>query len=1175
MTVAKSCEQDGLIVSFFFFRTDSKRNNPAALMLAIAHGLAVAHPLVREEIDSRIAADRSIFGARLEKQFQELVLQPTTKSYAQEAAADPSFALRDSRLVIIDGLDECGNEEVQLRILTSISSAYQQDPDFPLRFLITSRPEAWVREAFDAPPLLEITKAITLDDTFGPAEDIRRYYIHEFEDICSSAKYRDVHFPDPWPKQYDLNRLVRSSDGQFAYASTAVKFVRLPRSNPLDQLRLILDSTVDRGPSDSPFQALDSLYLVVLRNDKPNPEQILPILAAVIVLRLEGIRTCPAFIELLLGLQPGDVSLRLRTMHSVLDIRGWDDDINVYHTSFTDFLTSEARSQEFYIDISAQRHFVGWQWLQALSRSRIIGYNFDRLEPSLLWLFFTRWIDFCVNRTKPTPGLLDSLQDIDISAFFFVSLDSLFQNESTVHRRMALTPMGMPYEFIMMCTTEGCTTLDAAFSKMITWLDPDVCPSPGSQEYITFQQAGPDPVDSDIVKRFKERIPKCFHAQVFYNPIRHTPNPSGVIPFAVLFGTRTKLEFKLGGRAGELFMRYDIRDQPDEPPILFWITGCYCHNSGSWEYIPYHPCRQIYETACLQAVRDIVLKFCSIDPNNFPSSEDEVQTIFCNLLDTSLLQHCAFEPELFDLCEKFFSYAQGRSLFVMTANESEARRIKLMGWLETCPDSYAHEARALRYQLCLFFLTAHSNPVLLNEVDHFYRYILNAQPDPDKILAILSAIIILPDWIEPSPEIVELLLGFSPGEVDQTLQSMHSILVIRGQKNGIRVCHPSFATYLVDQTRSGDFYVDRSAQHYYLARQWLQAISRSRIDGYSSDQLFKPSTYALFTGWIAFCTALPGPTSGLLDDLQKLDLGALFFCTQVMLSPNRWADITGSYDPTWDGTFSKMVSWLRSSTKRVDPTFMERFTKPPRSFHLKVSSGFPENEPEIIHWTVLVTTCHKTGSELTRRAKKAFLRYASGEGSPPLPVRITGCYCDDSESDATHPGHRAYQAACLQTAKAFVSGYCSDDPIESAAPLDNELYSILRNVLDSSLLQHCAFEPELFFTCRAFLSALERRPPSSLSSHGWSKRRTRLLEWLETCPGRYAREAEAEALESCIMSVFPQGALEDWEPWVSSRNVPLPSLETEPLEPYSDSSSSPGSSRSSRQSFYTAASDSE
>ncbi|KAL0572577.1 hypothetical protein V5O48_009381 [Marasmius crinis-equi] len=382
MTLAKSFEDDeddGLVESFFFFRPDPKRNNPAALMLTIAHGLVVTSHSIRQAIDDKITADRSILSARFEKQFEELVLQPVM---AQNLPLSEAPGL----VVIIDGLDECSDEQVQLRILRTITSSFLRFQRFPLRFLICSRPESWICNLLD--PLVDegTIKHIVLDKSSEPARDIRKYFIHEFQEICRSSKYRDVPFPNPWPSPEQLDCLVFRSDGQFSYAATAVRFVKQPYSYPLDQLNAILAYDPALRPSQSTFHKLDCLYHVVLAAN-PNHDQVVPILAAIIVLSsyhgrdVEKSRGLPLpaptleFIELLLDLPPGKVGLTVRAMHSVLNIRGRQDGIRIYHTSFTDYLRDQTRSGDFYINETAQRHFLGQRWLQALSRERIAKYR--------------------------------------------------------------------------------------------------------------------------------------------------------------------------------------------------------------------------------------------------------------------------------------------------------------------------------------------------------------------------------------------------------------------------------------------------------------------------------------------------------------------------------------------------------------------------------------------------------------------------------------------------------------------------------------------------------------------------------------------------------------------------------------------------------------------------------
>ncbi|KAF9256327.1 hypothetical protein L218DRAFT_822459, partial [Marasmius fiardii PR-910] len=49
-------------------------------------------------------------------------------------------------------------------------------------------------------------------------------------------------------------------------------------------------------------------------------------------------------------LPDGQVALTLRPLHSVLRIGGRDDEIDAFHTSFTDFLYDQSRSGIYFLD---------------------------------------------------------------------------------------------------------------------------------------------------------------------------------------------------------------------------------------------------------------------------------------------------------------------------------------------------------------------------------------------------------------------------------------------------------------------------------------------------------------------------------------------------------------------------------------------------------------------------------------------------------------------------------------------------------------------------------------------------------------------------------------------------------------------------------------------------------
>ncbi|KAK1219873.1 hypothetical protein PQX77_017385 [Marasmius sp. AFHP31] len=353
MTVAQACETEGVLASsYFFFRSDPKRSNPFTLIPTIAHDLASTTRLMRNRIEQKISKDPRVLEAKLEVQFHELILGPTLEWSGQRSLwgffTDLPGTPVVSNIVIIDGLDECGDDKAQSRILSIIQSAYREAPDFPLRFLICSRPESWIQEAFADEPLFQLSKTIVLDDSLTTRKDIRRYFIHHFREIATSRKYGQVRFPSPWPSEEDLETLVVRSCGQFIYASTVIKFIWLAYNHPITQLRIILDNALAHRSRTSPYPELDALYDLIL-GAHPDCEELLPILAAILV--LPDNTKSPACIEMLFELPVGQVALTLRVMHSVLNIGGWGDDINLYHTSFRDYLAEQTRSRHFHINI--------------------------------------------------------------------------------------------------------------------------------------------------------------------------------------------------------------------------------------------------------------------------------------------------------------------------------------------------------------------------------------------------------------------------------------------------------------------------------------------------------------------------------------------------------------------------------------------------------------------------------------------------------------------------------------------------------------------------------------------------------------------------------------------------------------------------------------------------------
>ncbi|KAK1219512.1 hypothetical protein PQX77_017765 [Marasmius sp. AFHP31] len=620
LTIAELFAGLGLLTSsFFFFRSDPRRNNPSALILTIAHGLATTTPLMRNHIEQRISTDPTILEARLEEQFHELIFVPAL-IWGKQRSLWGAPAIPN--VVIIDGLDECGNEDTQLRILSIIQSALQEVLHFPLRFLVCSRPEAWIGEAFSDEPLSRLSKNIILDDSLEAREDVRRYFVHHFREIATSRKYRHVQFPSPWPSEQDLGILVGRSCAQFVYAATLVQFIKLAYGHPITHLCIILNSTAEHQPSNIPYHDLDCLYQVIL-SANPIQDELILILVAILILPEYNTEATPAVIEGVLGLPSGQVDLTLRGMYSVLKIGGWKDEIELYHTSFRDYLLDHTRSG---IDIAAQKHIIACWWLQGLSIDRLqnwrygpIYYVSQRLLICSTYPFnlsnhqfydmecfnAVGWIPLCMSIPKPTLDLLDNLWSVDLGAVFSWWMDS---GDTRTWKKVF------------------------HFGDLVSWVKKYPCGGTSEVELV------------EALVHKLQGLPRCFHLVW----------PPGVEP-------QQKIMYGIAQYATECphFLRLDTGNIDwDQQPVL--LSECRCNLSGEQE--SHNPQHIAYQDACMEYAKALTSKFAEMIAQGDREEAGpgiRLEEIFCNLVESALLKHCCLGTELFLLCQTFFKLVKG------------------------------------------------------------------------------------------------------------------------------------------------------------------------------------------------------------------------------------------------------------------------------------------------------------------------------------------------------------------------------------------------------------------------------------------------------------------------------------------------------------------------------------
>ena len=163
--LAESCHSENLLLATFFFSaTDHTRNAIHPLVATITYQIRNAISPARRLILEALEADTRVFAKSFENQFSSLIARPLAKL---------DGSVHFPRLIIIDGLDECADQVMQSRMIRGLVKSVRKKPNYPLRFLIVSRPEHHLDYTFSEVPSfvirLELENLFTTWRKFGEA----------------------------------------------------------------------------------------------------------------------------------------------------------------------------------------------------------------------------------------------------------------------------------------------------------------------------------------------------------------------------------------------------------------------------------------------------------------------------------------------------------------------------------------------------------------------------------------------------------------------------------------------------------------------------------------------------------------------------------------------------------------------------------------------------------------------------------------------------------------------------------------------------------------------------------------------------------------------------------------------------------------------------------------------
>jgi len=347
-TLAEKCEERGwLLATFFFWRAAAERSKVDRFVATIAYQVARAIPASRPYIEHAVNWDPMIFNQTVDTQLYRLIIEPLQSLHST------GFNFKDyPHVIIVDGLDECSEENAQSGIVMSLAAAFRRSP-LRVCIFIASRHEVNLQAAFNSPTLQPHLSRLALsDEIYSPEEDIYQFMEASFVAIKREHRLRS-YIPSSWPPTEVLRELTKKSSGQFIFASTIVKYVGGdPNKLPTLRLEVIRQLRPPRGKEDLPYMELDAVYKYVLTNvcDTERIQQILGVLLILNPsLKFSQVLSTHAM-DIFFSWEPGETEACLGELASVIESgTSWYSRISILHASLVDFLLDPSRSHQFYL----------------------------------------------------------------------------------------------------------------------------------------------------------------------------------------------------------------------------------------------------------------------------------------------------------------------------------------------------------------------------------------------------------------------------------------------------------------------------------------------------------------------------------------------------------------------------------------------------------------------------------------------------------------------------------------------------------------------------------------------------------------------------------------------------------------------------------------------------------
>ncbi|KAM6496583.1 hypothetical protein JOM56_007056 [Amanita muscaria] len=341
---SRAADLNLLGASWFFSRDEADRNNAKKFFTTIAYQLCVYNETFAKAIGDVLLTERGSAATTKDPQhqLQALILEPLR-----------SIVRSHSRplLVVVDALDEC-DEDDERDIVKGLSQLVRELPSF--KVILTTRPQPHLDRFLYSQGGHKIFRLQDIEDKVVDG-DIRLYLNHSLSLEAVHERYPQRQW---CASAEEIDSLVGAAGRLFIIASTAVRYIfDKSASNPAAQMQKLLLAFAQYL---TPFKDLNQFYTVILRSVVPencgNDDTVSryqSVVGAIIFVQ----RPLPvSTLAHLINIDVVEIREVLDNLQAVI-LLGSDDVPRIYHKSFPDYLTDQARCKDPRLRIDARiRH---------------------------------------------------------------------------------------------------------------------------------------------------------------------------------------------------------------------------------------------------------------------------------------------------------------------------------------------------------------------------------------------------------------------------------------------------------------------------------------------------------------------------------------------------------------------------------------------------------------------------------------------------------------------------------------------------------------------------------------------------------------------------------------------------------------------------------------------------